>query len=87
MRDQLRVIETVIEQNNNVLDKALNECIILNLFSANVLRDVASELARRQLQTNLHDTESDSLSERYQSITAVERSVESYLQVLGGKES
>ena len=73
--------------NNNVLDKALNECIILNLFSANVLRDVASELARRQLQTNLHDIESDSLSERYQSITAVERSVESYLQVLGGKES
>lgn len=87
MRDQLHVIETVIEQNNNVLDKALNECITLNLFSANVLRDVANELARRQLQTNHHDIESDGLSERYQSITAVERSVESYLQVLGGKES
>lgn len=87
MRDQLRVIESVIDKNSAVLDTALNECMALNLFSAVELRDVAKEIARRHAQTDSQFIERDELPEKYQTITAVERSVESYLQVLGGERS
>ena len=87
IRDQLRVIEAVSERNSDFLEKALNECISLNLFSAVTLRDVANDIARRDVQTDSESTRNNSLSKKYQTITAVERSFESYLQVLGGEQS
>lgn len=61
--------------------------ISLNLFSAVTLRDVANDIARRDVQTDSESTRNNSLSKKYQTITAVERSFESYLQVLGGEQS
>ena len=87
IRDQLRVIEAVSERNSDFLEKALNECISLNLFSAVTLRDVANDIARRDVQTDSESTRNNSLSKKYQTITAVERSFESYLQVVGGEQS
>lgn len=87
MRDQLRVIESIIDKNSAVLDTALNECIALNLFNATELRDVAKEIARRHAQTDSYFIERNELPEKYQTIIAVERSVDSYLQVLGGEQS
>ncbi len=85
IRDQLRVIESIVDKNSDVLDQALNECLALKLFSAVDLRDVAIEIARRHVQTDTHSEKSDGLSENYQTITARERSFESYLEVLGGE--
>lgn len=85
IRDQLRVLDSVIEKYSEVLDKALNECIALELNSAVELRDVAIEMDRRQIQINPQAEISTRLSASYQTISAKERSVKSYLDVLGGE--
>lgn len=85
MRDQLRVITSLVDNYNHVLDQALNECLALKLFSAVELRDVAVELNRQCVQLDSHSSKSDALPIHYQTITATERPVASYLNVLGGE--
>lgn len=85
IRDQLRVIEKVAERDGDYIEEALDKCIALNFTSANQFRDVAREIARRHVQTENNNLENQSLPEEYQKITATERSLDSYLTLLGGQ--
>lgn len=87
IRDQLRVIEEVTALHGEFIEDALNECLTLGLTSAVEFRDVAKEIARRRVETGSPSPEQSSLPDKYQQITAVERSFDSYLQVLGGEKS
>lgn len=87
IRDQLRVMEQVAERDGDYIEEALDECIALNFTSANQFRDVAREIARRHVQTGNITPESPTLPEIYQEITAKERTLDAYLDLLGGRSS
>lgn len=87
IRDQLRVLEQVAERDGDYIEEALDECIALNFTSANQFKDVAREIARRHVQTEDNTLERPDLPKKYQKITATERNLDAYLDLLGGRSS
>jgi transposase len=83
-RDQLGILQTVIKNEPEWIDQALQKCISEKLYSANDFRDVVSYLKKSSEESVVAIKEAKKIPTSKTKIQVIPRSVSTYTKILRG---